>query len=100
MHEFIDQYCDVETCPLHLDAGVESLLKRSQEETKRRDYDMHYATGISDDSNEIKKKIIIQFNAIISDESNEAGLSAQNLFVLQQCVDRDHFFELGAMCYK
>ena len=68
--------------------------------TKRRDCYIHYVTRISDDSNDTEKKVLFQVNAIIIDESNEAGLSAQNLAFLEQCINRGHLFELGVMCYK
>ena len=46
--------------------------------TERCDYDMHCVSRISNDSNETKKKYLFRASAIISDESNEVGLSAQN----------------------
>ena len=51
--------------------------------SKRGDYDIRYTKRISDNSKETKKKVLFQVNAIISDKSNEASLSASKLAFLQ-----------------
>ena len=49
VRELIDQYWDVQTRPFHVDACVESLLKRAQEGNKCRGCGIHYLAPISDD---------------------------------------------------
>ena len=52
--------------------------ERGTQTTRHRDCHIHYVNLILDDSNETKEKFLFQVYAIISNESNEAGLSAQN----------------------